>query len=641
MIPNPARTEVGLPCAGDPSRAPAASVTPPSGWSWLRGLVSLALGACLAACAHQAPSPAVAPDRPSRSAPSESAPANDGDASLQREVAALQGSAPDGSDRAAGEAQDEKPYGPQPPDGEWLVDEDGQRYFLREVPRVEGSYDWVNDEHTRVRVQYGLEFEVVEYDDESFVLKVYEAKRPEFAREREPTAASEAETRERYQRRETVAPEIADRVGLRPFSKGLPRTGQWRHGFELADMNGDGRLDLVHGPPRKGSVSRPVIFLGDGEGSWELWEAARFPAEAYDYGDVAVADFNRDGVLDLAVAMHMRGLRVLVGDGAGGFTPWSEGLRYDGGKVGDEAAFSSRALAAVDWNGDGWPDLVALGEGFRSASFRQVPGKPGDVDLASGSSSMGARLFLNRGDGTWEGADPAAGDRSLGDSIGVGDFDGDGHPDLVTASMTRGWSGLVYFGDGASGWSRRPVDALRPRAFIQAVSAAELDRDGRDEILVAFTFVEEGVWKTGVDILDLRPSGGGQEQELAWTRDSLLEIENDRFGVTALGAGDVDGDGHTDIVALTSRGEVRLFLATKGEGYVEDDDGPELRPVSEGCQGQHVAVRDIDGDGRAEVVTAFSGERTGFPGVQGKEGCEAGGSLEAWTPDSAKGHPGS
>ena len=54
-----------------------------------------------------------------------------------------------------------------------------------------------------------------------------------------------------------------------PFDAGLPHEGQWRNGFDIADMNGDGLLDIVHGPPRKGD-RRPHVFLGDGKGNWRV-----------------------------------------------------------------------------------------------------------------------------------------------------------------------------------------------------------------------------------------------------------------------------------------------------------------------------------------------------------------------------------
>ncbi|MFW6012167.1 MAG: FG-GAP repeat domain-containing protein [bacterium] len=529
------------------------------------------------------------------------------------------------------ESAEEEPWGPQPPDGEWLEDDDGRRYFLREVPRIEGAYDWVNEERTRIRVQYGLEFDVAEYDEQTLVLKVYEAKRPEFANADTRSERTPADG-EPPRPEETIAPGPTHEVEFRPFSEGLPRAGQWRHGFELADMDGDGRLDLVHGPPRKGN-GRPAIFLGAGDGTWTRWEDARFPREAYDYGDVAVADFNRDGNLDVALAMHMRGIRILVGDGAGTFTPWSEGVQYDGGKAGDEPAFSSRAAAAVDWNGDGWPDLVALGEGFRGASFQAAPNAEGETDPL-GSTSMGFRVFLNQGDGTWrETASPDV-DRSLGDALATGEFNDDGQPDVVTASMTRGWRGVVYLGDGDGGWTHRALDALPARAFVHAVAVADLDGDGVDEVVVAYTRVEASTWTSGVDVFDPGASG---ESGPDWQRHPLLEIENDRFVVTALGAGEVDGDGIQDVVALTSRGEVRLFLGTGGLRFLEEEAAAELRPPQSGCQGQTVAVRDLNGDGAGEIVAAFAGEATGMAGMHRKQGCAQEGSLEAWSPAPVSG----
>ena len=60
---------------------------------------------------------------------------------------------------------------------------------------------------------------------------------------------------------------------VEPFGTGLPQRGQWRHGFDIADMNGDGFADLLHGPPRKGD-GRPVVFLGDGRGGFAPWAEA-------------------------------------------------------------------------------------------------------------------------------------------------------------------------------------------------------------------------------------------------------------------------------------------------------------------------------------------------------------------------------
>ncbi|HEX7808976.1 MAG TPA: hypothetical protein VF608_09630, partial [Thermoanaerobaculia bacterium] len=66
------------------------------------------------------------------------------------------------------------------------------------------------------------------------------------------------------------------RFTLEPIETGLPKRGQWRDGFDVADMNSDGHADVVHGPARKLNFT-PSIFLGDGAGHFTHWKTAHFP----------------------------------------------------------------------------------------------------------------------------------------------------------------------------------------------------------------------------------------------------------------------------------------------------------------------------------------------------------------------------
>src|SRR5262249_46184830 len=100
-------------------------------------------------------------------------------------------------------------------------------------------------------------------------------------------------------------------------SDGLPTSGSWRNSLTGADMNGDGFPDIIT-PPERAGGNVPVIFLGDGKGHWKLWTDVKWP-HGIDYGSVVAADFNHDGKMDLAFAVHLTGLEVLLGDGKGNF----------------------------------------------------------------------------------------------------------------------------------------------------------------------------------------------------------------------------------------------------------------------------------------------------------------------------------
>src|SRR5262249_37338637 len=148
----------------------------------------------------------------------------------------------------------------------------------------------------------------------------------------------------------------SDRLRFVSFGRGLPTSGQWRNGFDVADVNQDGHLDIVHGPARK-SLTPPSIFLGDGKGNWRLWKEAKYPRLACASGHAAVGDFNGAGPPDVALGMHLRGVQALLGDGKGNFTNASEGLDFAVPGHGDEQpGFSSQAIAVLDWDGDGRPD---------------------------------------------------------------------------------------------------------------------------------------------------------------------------------------------------------------------------------------------------------------------------------------------
>jgi VCBS repeat protein/FG-GAP repeat protein len=505
----------------------------------------------------------------------------------------------------------EGPIPLEPPDGHWLKDEYGRPYFIHRIAKVEGAYVWVV-EGKRVQLPRGLTLDVVGQDDKTFSVKIYGTP-PEWVQENKPAGPPSPEDLARVAA--SYKPEAADvdRLQLAAIGQGLPSQGQWRHGFAVADVNKDGHLDIVHGPPRKGG-SRPVIFLGDGKGGWRRWAEATFPALPFDYGDAAVADFNGDGNPDIALACHLRGIAVMVGDGRGHFRLWSQGIGFQAADS-DVPVFSSRAIVAVDWNRDGKPDLVALGEGPRLAVART---KDSASDFSGGA--RGLLVYLNQGDGTWRKEAPAERkDVGFGDALVVADFNGDGRLDVATASAVMGNRSLLHLAKADGTWEERPLDALRPQAIFRALASGDFNRDGRPDLAVGYTSNEMGVVRTGVDVLLARRGG-------TWERRALANEEKN-VGIWSLDAGDLNGDGALDLVGLDGEGLPWVFLGD-GKGSFAREQSPEMKPPDTGCAGYHVALADVDGDGEAEVLAGFAGEGSSSP--LGVPRCTTGGGLKAW-----------
>ncbi len=501
---------------------------------------------------------------------------------------------------------------PKPPDGKWLVDEQGRQYFVDKIPKQEGGYIWLNPEKTRIQVRYGGVYDVVGQDEDSFQIKIYRVDTATRPGPVEITPAKLAEVAASYSNNTGAS----DRLQFESFGHGLPDSGQWRNGFRIADMNGDGHPDIVHGPSRKGS-RQPTIFLGDGKGNWRLWSEVKFPRLPYDYGDVAVADFNGDGRMDLVLAIHLRGLIVLVADGPESFKEWDRGVDFhaSGAPPAKEAIFSSHTVAAADMNGDGRPDIVTLGEGPRLAQSNS----PGDAAASPVPGGYGMVIYFNQGDGSWvrRSESPADRVRLHGDKVVVGDFTHDGKLDTILGSNVLGAKNILRIGAADGAWTVADLKDLR-LGFVGAASMTDFNGDGRLDLAVGYLSVELNVWRTGIDVFLSRADGGWERRPVA--------VEESRSWLTALDSGDIDGDGKPDIAALTGDGQTWILLG-KGDGSFVREKAPEIPPAEGGCKGYDVRIADLDGEPGGEIVAEFAGEPSA---MFAPTHCVNEGSLVAW-----------
>jgi len=90
--------------------------------------------------------------------------------------------------------------------------------------------------------------------------------------------------------------------------------------------------------------------------------------------------------------------------------------------------------------------------------------------------------------------------------------------------------------------------------------------------------------------------------------------------------GDWDGDGKTDLVALTGNGDTWVFLGD-GKGFFTRETATGIPPFAGACKGYHVRLADLDGDGKAEIVADFAGEASP---MNDPDRCPSGGGIQAW-----------
>jgi hypothetical protein len=169
-------------------------------------------------------------------------------------------------------------------------------------------------------------------------------------------------------------------------------------GPAIADFNGDGILDIALAD---GDSSELIMLLGNGDGTFRAGPVTPLTASIY---GIAAADFNGDGKADIALLTGIPDIRILTGNGDGSF---QSGASF--------AAQYGSWLTAADLNGDGHVDLAVLtGEGY-------------------------VQFFSGNGDGTFGPATPTYTGIDPGlRNLVVADLNGDGSPDLAAPNYDSG-----------------------------------------------------------------------------------------------------------------------------------------------------------------------------------------------------------
>jgi RHS repeat-associated protein len=411
----------------------------------------------------------------------------------------------------------------------------------------------------------------------------------------------------------------------------------WRSGHEFVDLNADGKLDIIQGLYVYGTSYR-YAWINNGNG-WTYSAAFAPPADlagrdgsapgGWDSG-LRIADVNADGRPDLIRGWYNYGTsyrQAWINNGgncstagcawtyAPGFAPAADFTGRDGG-----APWGwDSGLRLADLTADGKPDLIQgwynCGTSYRNAWINTGSG------WSQSTSYAPAANFTGRQDGLPGGWDAG---------VRLADLNGDGRPDLIQGSINVpgavGTTLRAWLNNGA-GWTENagyspPVNFIlfSNGGLDSGLRLVDVNMDGKADLLKSYYTPLS--YPTDFTAQAWINNGSGWVENQAWAPPAAFSAGgNPETGARVV---DVNGDGRPDMIygyqpLLSYPTTTRRAWVNNGSGWTSDDSyAPpdafvatlaqfDVRRCSTGLE-----VADLNGDGRPDYMQGWYKDGTTY-----------------------------